>query len=121
MDKRLFYLLALIVLDQITKILIPGSKNYGSAFGILQGYRFLFIIAGIIVIFSIIYYRNRLENIGFYGGLLLLSGTIGNLIDRIFLGYVRDFINLGFWPSFNLADSYNTIGAVLLVVYFWKK
>jgi len=121
MDKSAFYLFILITLDQIVKYITPGSKNYGAAFGILQGYRILFIIVGIIVVFLVVYYRNRLENIGLYGGLLLLSGTIGNLIDRIFLGYVRDFIDLGFWPSFNLADSYSTIGAILLVIYFWKK
>jgi len=46
---------------------------------------------------------------------LILGGTIGNLVDRVSLGYVIDFINVGFWPVFNIADSANTIGFILLV------
>jgi len=120
MKKLLLISLLLIILDQITKFFIDGITNYGAAFGILQGFNILFIIIGMIVVAGILIYSKRLRGIGFYGGILLFSGTVGNLIDRIFLGYVRDFIDLGFWPSFNLADSYNTIGAALLVIYLWK-
>ena len=117
-ERRTVVLLVLI--DQISKYLLESSRNYGAAFGILQGYRILFIIIGILVVFFIIYYRKGFSGFGFYGMILLISGTIGNLIDRVFLGYVRDFIDLRFWPSFNLADSYNTIGVVLLIIYIWK-
>ncbi|MBI5413847.1 signal peptidase II [Candidatus Peregrinibacteria bacterium] len=52
--------------------------------------------------------------------ILLISGAIGNLINRIFTGAVIDFIAFSFWPSFNLADSYLTVGAFLLVIFYGK-
>lgn len=118
-----FYLtaLALILIDQITKLLIPGTKSYGSAFGILQGYRWLFIIVGLAVAIFLFLYKDKLKGIGYFGGVLFFSGTAGNLIDRIFLGHVRDFIDLGFWSSFNLADAYITLGAILLGIYLLRK
>ena len=61
----------------------------------------------------IIYYRNFGEQIALG---LLLGGTIGNLIDRIFLGHVIDFIDFGFWPAFNIADSAISI-AIILILY----
>ena len=118
-----FYLTGfiLVLLDQAAKYFIKGTVNYGAAFGILQGYKWLFIVVSLIAISVLIFYEKKLKGIGFYGGVLLFSGAIGNLIDRIFFGYVRDFIDLKIWPSFNLADSYNTIGIILLVIYFWKR
>lgn len=121
MYKSILIVAILVVLDQLSKVFIEGAINYGAAFGILQGYRILFIIVSLIVIGLIVFYRNKLKGIGYYGGVLLFSGTVGNLIDRLFLGYVRDFIDVGFWPSFNLADSYNTVGVVLLIIYIWRK
>ena len=50
-----------------------------------------------------------------WGLMLVLSGAIGNLIDRVWLGYVVDFIDLRVWPVFNLADSAITVGVVLLL------
>jgi len=52
---------------------------------------------------------------------LFLAGAFGNLIDRIVLGYVRDMIRFDFWdsfPTFNLADIFINIGAILIVIYF---
>jgi len=51
----------------------------------------------------------------------LLGGAISNLIDRVFLGYVRDFINFLFIPTFNIADMFNVIGALLLVYYLVRE
>jgi len=45
---------------------------------------------------------------------LVLGGTVGNLIDRIYLGYVTDFIDFNFWPAFNLADSAIVVGTIIL-------
>lgn len=120
MKRFLLIAAVLVVFDQLTKSFIKGTTNSGAAFGILQGYNLLFIIVGVIVAVVLLVYRKKLKGLGFYGGVLLFSGVIGNLIDRIFLGHVRDFIDLGFWPSFNLADSYNTIGVILLIIYIWK-
>ena len=53
--------------------------------------------------------------------IFLISGIIGNSTDRILFGHVRDFINVGFFPVFNLADSFNFIGIVLLIILLWKK
>src|SRR3989344_7119381 len=107
MDRLFISSLWLIVLDQLSKHIIHGTKNYGAAFGILQGYRIIFIIIGLAALWILIYNKKHFHDLGIYGYVLLISGTIGNLIDRIFLGYVRDFINVGFWPSFNLADTFN--------------
>ncbi len=48
---------------------------------------------------------------------LLLGGTLGNLIDRLTRGYVTDFIDVGFWPTFNIADSAMVVGVILLVCF----
>ena len=122
MKSKKFSLLALtlILLDQLTKYFFGTTKNYGAAFGILQGWKLLFVIISFFVIGFILYYKDKIEGYGYYGLILLFSGTIGNLVDRLVFGYVRDFIDLGFWPSFNLADSFNTIGVILLIIYFWK-
>ena len=47
---------------------------------------------------------------------LLIGGSLSNLVDRVRLGYVTDFIDFGWWPAFNLADSFIVIGVVMLVV-----
>ncbi|MBI2499144.1 signal peptidase II [Candidatus Woesearchaeota archaeon] len=119
-DKFTLTSLGLILIDQISKFLLESSKNYGAAFGILQGWKLLFVIVGFFVIGFILYYKDKIKGYGYYGLILLFSGTIGNLVDRIVFGYVKDFIDLGFWPSFNLADSFNTVGVILLIIYFWK-
>ena len=127
-----FFLLPLIIVlaDASTKYYFRSNtidigflslhfvKNYGAAFGILQNQKLFLLIIPIVALFIIAYYLRSMkkENILFYALLLLLGGTIGNLIDRIFFGYVIDFIDLGFFPSFNLADSAITIG-VLIVSY----
>jgi len=121
MNSFIFLSLVLIVADQVSKYFIPGIKNYGGVFGILQGGNMLFIFGGFLVLVFIIYYKNKVKGYGYCGLILLFSSIIGNLIDRIFLGYVRDFIDLRFWPVFNLADSYSTLGVFLLILYFWKK
>lgn len=119
--------IGLIALDQITKLaftdkeygIINYQSNYGAAFSILQGYRWLFIIIAIIVMIALaVYYKNAEKKMPV---ILIMAGTTGNAIDRIFLGYVRDFIDLKVWPVFNLADSINLIGAIMLAYYIFRK
>ena len=119
---RWFFIAVLILflLDQVAKLLIKGTVNRGAAFGILQGWVLLFVLAGFFVLGFVLYYKDRVKSYGYFGLVLLFSGTLGNLVDRLVFGYVRDFIDVGFWPIFNLADTYNTIGVLLLVAYFWK-
>jgi signal peptidase II len=92
--------------------------NRGAAFGILKNQVPLFILTAVISI-VLIYLnlkRNKKKELSFYNFSLslILAGALGNLADRIRLGYVIDFIDLRIWPVFNLADAAITIGAILL-------
>ena len=69
------------------------------------------------LIFLIYYYKNKRCQLGI---IFILAGAIGNLINRIHLGYVIDFIQISIWPVFNLADVYNFIG-VLMIIFVLKK
>lgn len=124
--KRFLIPIAIVFFDQLAKFLfkdkhffiINYQENYGAAFGLFQGQLLIFIFVAIFVIFLIFFYYNKVK----YKTALLfiLGGTIGNLIDRIFLGFVRDFIDLKIWPVFNIADSANVIGAAILSYYLIK-
>lgn len=52
--------------------------------------------------------------------ILISAGAIGNFINRIWTGSVIDFLNFSFWPNFNLADTYLTIGALILILFYGK-
>ena len=135
----------IILIDQITKLLavryLQGKapfviiknffqfyyvENYGAAFGILNEKRIFFIIVTIIVVISIIFfiirYSNTLGKPMKIAMAVLLGGAIGNLIDRIRLGYVIDFISFKFpggynFPVFNIADSFIVIGTILIMIF----
>lgn len=92
-------------------------ENKGAAFGILQNKTLLFIIITIIVGTILVYSIIKVPSSTFYKFTLsmILGGAIGNLIDRVRLGYVVDFIDFRFFPAvFNLADSMIVVGAILL-------
>lgn len=135
--------LSIIILDQVTKLLaikclknnypiviikdyfeLRYVENYGAAFGILQQRRWFFIIiTSFVLIFLIIYLvknHNSLSNILKLSTYMLLGGAIGNLIDRIRLGYVVDFLRVNIiklydFPVFNIADIFIVIGTILIV------
>lgn len=103
---------------------IAYSHNTGIAFSLLQGHPELLTIGALLIVAGAIYfYTTQLPNrrtlvqviIG-----LILGGAFGNLIDRVRLGYVVDFIQVGWFPIFNLADSAITIGAALLMLQFLR-
>ena len=125
---------AIVLLDQLTKFVIthkialnqsvPVLKgifyftlvhNRGAAFGIFNNQVPFFILTSICAIILIILNfkkdKRALYNISLS---LILAGAAGNLIDRVFLGYVVDFLDFRIWPVFNVADSSITIGAILL-------
>lgn len=131
----------IIAIDQISKIWIRNNlppeislphegfarlthvQNTGSAFGILTNQAFLLTIialAGILFI-ALFYYRfSSPTNLNAFALGLVLGGAVGNLIDRICLGYVTDFIDVRLWgdfhwPAFNLADTSITIGTFIVV------
>jgi len=138
----IFFGLALVVvlLDQLTKLLfntlfsvghgiqllpffgLKLAHNTGAAFSILAGNTVLLMWISVIVIGIILFFIDKLKdkNIELCVA-LILGGTIGNLIDRLAHGFVIDFIDFSFWPTFNIADSAIFIGAVLLGIYTIRK
>ena len=94
--------------------------NYGAAFGLGVGWsKFFFIVVTVVATgFLISLYKPMTEKhtLGIHGLSLILSGALGNVIDRIRLGYVVDFLDVHVknhhWPAFNVADAAITVGAV---------
>lgn len=136
-DRMLFMTLpAVLALDQLTKFLVRSNltigqswpreglaritygTNTGSAFGFFPNATVLLIIASVVAIgFLIYFYRTHAlprPILRFAIG-LQLGGALGNLIDRLALGSVVDFIDIGPWPIFNVADSSIVIGMIILV------
>ena len=135
---RLFLLTvaAVLLVDQLSKLLVRANlrlheswpeegifrltygTNTGTAFGLFPDQSILLIVTSVLAIgFIVFFYRSHAmpsrllkASIG-----LLLGGAMGNLIDRIRAGAVVDFIDVGWWPVFNLADSSIVIGIALLV------
>lgn len=97
-------------------------KNTGAAFGMLGDNTVLLIIFTVVflAIFAFIDFHYKSSN-GWYiaGFSLIVGGAIGNFVDRIVFGYVRDFIELKFidFPIFNLADTFLTVGVICYIVY----
>jgi signal peptidase II len=128
-----------VVADQLSKFWIRSSldvgeslfeagifqivrvQNTGSSFGLFQGHLFALTIVAFVGIafllfFTLFLYRRFFPSDNLLGRLalgLILGGTIGNLIDRLRFGGVTDFISIGWWPAFNLADSAIVVGAII--------
>jgi signal peptidase II len=124
------------VLDMVTKNLVAASvpfgtevpvvghfvgitnvRNSGAAFGLVPAGAGVFLVASVVVSIALVVYVARTP-IGLWGGVvlgLILGGTIGNGFDRLVYGFVTDFVNVHFWPVFNVADSAISIGVVLLI------
>ena len=98
-------------------------KNTGAAFGILQGFGGMFSVLAIVVAVFILYYFPRVARedwpLRFAMG-LQLGGAVGNLTDRLTVGWVTDFISVGSFPVFNVADSSIFIGVVVLMLRVWS-
>ena len=136
-----FFLTALLIViaDQLSKLWIRSNlavgeslpevgffqlthvQNTGAVFGLFQGQSFALTIVGLVGVAALVVYAlfinrhfplldNRLSNSALG---LILGGTVGNLIDRLHFGYVADFISIGIWPAFNIADSAITVGVII--------
>ncbi len=125
------YVIKLIVINNLKPIssieVIPGFfsltyvENKGAAFGMLSNARWVFILFTILVIVFLIIFlfkkkpTSKLLNLAL---VLIIGGGFGNLIDRIFYGYVVDYLSVKFFPPVcNFADYCVTVGAFILVVY----
>lgn len=95
-------------------------ENRGAALGILQNHRWVFIVLTVVICVAMVVFlfRYREHKAWSYVSIcLIFAGGVGNLIDRIWRGYVIDFIFVHFFPyKFNLADCYVTVGAFLLLI-----
>lgn len=99
------------------------TPNTGAAWGILSGKQALLIIVTSIIIIGMLFYirqfpKTRWGNWGRFAFVLIISGAIGNWIDRLFLGYVRDFLYFVLinFPVFNVADMFVVVGVGLLMI-----
>ena len=140
---KLFLIIGLIAVDLITKELffrflgegkqvdiianvfsLQYTQNTGAAYGIFSNSTTMLIIVSclFIVILAIYDLFNSSKNIWYNLGLsFIIGGAIGNLVDRIFLGYVRDFANFEIFKFiFNLADAFITFGLIFFVIYILK-
>lgn len=143
----LYFLITILIaaIDQILKLLIVSTlkgksdisflngilkftyvENRGAAFGIMQGAKYLFILLVILLVIFYLYVmiKKKFDSKMLIWGLsLIVGGGIGNAIDRLFLGYVVDYIKLSFFPPVcNFADYCITAGTVLVLIYicFYK-
>ncbi len=100
------------------------STNSGGAFGLLKGSgQIVFLAALTIVVLAlawVFWSRGRAGVLSFVGLGLIIGGALGNLIDRVFRGQVLDFIDLGWWPVFNVADI-AIVAGVLIVLFVYGR
>lgn len=130
-----------LALDQVTKALVqrdlgPGSdrsvvpivgdwflleyaRNRGVAFGVLARWPEIAPLLATLILLGVVAYALRLGLRGSWlmvGAGLVVGGAVGNLLDRVRFGYVIDFIAVGPWPNFNVADSAISVGVACLVI-----
>jgi signal peptidase II len=142
---RPFFIISIIIffIDRVLKLFIfrnfsRGSSfpvfenilhitpvyNNGAAFGLFKELNpsiltAVSLFASIFIVY-IIFFKKPKSRLLVLALFLILSGAMGNLIDRITYGYVLDFIDLRVWPVFNIADSAITIGALLILFYLFN-
>jgi signal peptidase II len=132
-------LVSVFAADQVTKTLVVGglqlgeswpvdgflrlthARNTGTAFGLFQNHAMVLTIVSFVAVAVIIFfYRNAITSPLLRAALgLQLGGAFGNLLDRVRLGYVVDFVDVGPWPIFNVADSSIVVGIAILAWHFW--
>ena len=134
--------ICIVLIDQLTKYLmfynkklfinkdfllfkLDFVKNYGAAFNIFSGSRIFLSLISIlfsIILIYLIFRKNTLNSFDLYSYSFILGGTIGNGIDRIYKGFVVDFINLNIinFPVFNIADISINIGFIILLYNIFK-
>ena len=107
---------------------ITHIHNFGVSFGLFAGTipALVLVIIGLFVTAFVLYlYINSSEFLERWGLFIIICGAIGNIVDRFINGYVIDFlylhINQYYWPAFNFADIYISIGIIMIIVNMVKK
>ena len=136
----IFYVLTIVVIicDQVTKYVVRETiplyetfievgvfsivhgQNTGSAFGLFAGFTNYLIVASLIGLALILYFFVKQASANLFVRIavgLIVGGAVGNLIDRVKDGFVVDFISVGWWPAFNVADSAISIGMTVMVLF----
>jgi signal peptidase II len=136
---------AVAAIDQLTKLFLvatigPGriesrvelvdgwlaleyTENRGAAFGVLSGLVPLLTVASIAILTALLWHYMRQAKPPLWHTVAIgaiAGGALGNLIDRVRLGHVIDFLSVGPWPNFNVADSAITVG-VLVLIWGWTR
>jgi len=135
--------IGLYVADQVTKALVVANievgervdvigdvvqlwhvRNTGAAFSLFEGMTWLFVPVHLLAVVMVVYFHRQFRDRGPWMHVVLgaiLAGGLGNLTDRVRLGYVVDFVSVGIgdlrWPTFNVADPSLVIGILVLVAY----
>ena len=130
----------LLIIDQITKFAVRSRmeigetlpvfrgvldftyvQNRGAAFSLFQNSQLFTVILPIITMVAgvlfMLHLRKKKERLAEFGVLLIMSGGVGNLIDRTVLGFVTDMISVGSFPVFNVADMCVTVGCAILILW----
>lgn len=119
-DKRVLsslLFILIIIIDQLSKVFFATSCNSGIAFGIFESFKTFNLIFVTILVISCTYFLFRQKKLILVISLVMvIAGGTSNLIDRVIFGCVRDFIQIWVWPSFNLADSAITTGAIFFML-----
>ena len=106
---------------------LTWSENFGAAWSIFENARWFLIIVGFLSLIVLIIMKQTIpDSLGKHlSTSLLFAGILGNLIDRIVFGYVKDYLHFTFfgysYPIFNLADVFIVCGAILLIWIIWKE
>lgn len=127
----------ILILDRLSKVWVLGNitgkskevfsflsftyaENTGVAFGMFGGNNLFLLVFTVLIVAAMIYWRKTFVSCGLLsklGFVLVLAGALGNIYDRIFYGFVVDFINFSFFPAiFNIADSAITVGACFMAL-----
>ena len=130
----------LLIIDQITKFAVRSRmeigetlpvfrgvldftyvQNRGAAFSLFQNSQLITVILPVITMIAgvmfLLHLRKKKEKLAELGVLLIMSGGIGNLIDRTVMGFVTDMISVGGFPVFNVADICVTVGCAVLILW----
>ena len=126
--KIIFYTVNLNDFVMITSFFdLAHIHNFGVSFGLFSGtfsYLFFVIVALLLTAVVILMYFKSKKNLEKWGLIAIIAGALANIIDRFFNGYVIDYLyfHVGnfYWPAFNFADIYITIGVLIIILQFFK-